>query len=398
MYTFKEQTMQAFIYQTPTPASQATRPQYNDIAQYTRNVLQQQAAVTKTATLKPFRQGRPYRAITSACSHLQRIVVMLFIVVLAAAMPAADLQAQSLSGIPGSFVDIGFGARPVALGNAYTALANDEHAAYWNPAGLASVKGYLTSFSHANQLRMVDYSYVTLAAPLPGATHGAGATIIASGDDLMRELSVHLAYAYKYGPLSAGIGLKYRNASFGKNMFNDSDYIIFEPDEINLGRLNQVTGDASGFGVDLGLLYQVNERARVSLVYRDMAASLNWNSATTNPDAPARGSYSEGLPSELIIGSAVSLRDNIMVTADFRPSLYSDTDNVLHMGAEAVFADIVALRGGTRQRANDREDALYAAGVGLISPEFNGIRVRLDYTYVFDPLENSQRISFAIQF
>jgi hypothetical protein len=320
-------------------------------------------------------------------------------VVLAAGIAVNDLHAQSMSGIPGSFVDIGFGARPVALGNAYTAMASDEHAVYWNPAGLARVGGYITSFSHANQLRIVDYSYVALAAPLPGATHGAGATIIASGDDLMRELSIHLGYAYAYGPLSAGIGLKYRNATFGNNLFDDSNYIVFEPDEINLGRMNQVTGDASGFGIDLGLLYQVNERARVSLVYRDALATMNWNSATSNPDAPARGSYSEDMPSELIFGSAVRLLNNFQISADFRPSLHTDTDNVLHLGAEAVFVDLLALRGGTRQRINDRDDdALYAMGIGVISPEFNGIRVRLDYTFVFDPLENSQRISFAIQF
>lgn len=332
--------------------------------------------------------------------NLTRSLAMAIMAIfLATGITVNDLQAQKMSGIPGSFVDIGFGARPVALGNAYTAMAGDEHAVYWNPAGLASVGGYITSFSHANQLRIVDYNYVALAAPLPGATHGAGATIIASGDDLMRELSIHLGYGYAYGPISAGIGLKYRNATFGNNLFDDSNYIVFEPDEINLGRMNQVTGDANGFGVDLGLLYQVNDRARVSLVYRDMLASMNWNSATSNPDAPARGSYSEDLPAELIFGSAVRLLNNFQISADFRPSLYSDTDNVLSLGAEAVFVDMVAVRGGTRQRVNDRnDDALYAMGVGLISPEFNGIRVRLDYTFVFDPLENSQRISFAIQF
>jgi hypothetical protein len=277
-------------------------------------------------------------------------------------------------------------------------MASDEHAVYWNPAGLARVGGYITSFSHANQLQMVDYSYLALVAQLPGATHGAGATIIASGDDLMRELSIQIGYAYAYGPISAGIGFKYRNATFGKNMFDDNDYVIFEPDEISQGRMNQVTGDASGFGIDFGLLYQVNERARVSLVYRDVVASLNWNSATTNPNQAARGSYNEGMPAELIIGSAVNLRNNFLMTADFRPALTSDTDDVLHMGLEAVFVDVIALRGGTQQRVNDRNDALYAVGMGLISPEFMGLSVRLDYTYVFDPLKNSQRISFAIQF
>ena len=35
-----------------------------------------------------------------------------------------------------AFLTVGLGARPTALGTAYTAMANDRHATYWNPAGL----------------------------------------------------------------------------------------------------------------------------------------------------------------------------------------------------------------------------------------------------------------------
>ncbi|MBU1680098.1 MAG: hypothetical protein KKD86_14825, partial [Bacteroidetes bacterium] len=45
------------------------------------------------------------------------------------------LHAQDLSGIPGAFVDIGFGAKPVAMGGAFVGLANDVNSIIWNPAG-----------------------------------------------------------------------------------------------------------------------------------------------------------------------------------------------------------------------------------------------------------------------
>lgn len=40
-----------------------------------------------------------------------------------------------------TFLKIGQGARPVALGEAYTAIADDINAAFWNPAGLGHLKG-----------------------------------------------------------------------------------------------------------------------------------------------------------------------------------------------------------------------------------------------------------------
>jgi len=91
-------------------------------------------------------------------------------------------------------------------------------------------------------------------------------------------------------------------------MYNDADYIVFEPDEISAGRMNQITGDASGFGLDL------------------------------------------------------------------------------------------ALRAGTEQRINDISDERYALGFGLNVGVLNNVRVRIDYAYLIQDLENTQRISLAIQF
>ncbi len=311
---------------------------------------------------------------------------------------AENAWAQKLSGIPGSFVDIGFGARPVGLGSAFTGVADDEHSVYWNPAGLASISNYMTSFTHTNQLRLVEYNYMALASPIPGANHGAGLSVISSGDNAMRELSVHLGYAYAYGPISAGVGLKYRNTTFGKNFLNDSDYIIFEPDEINQGRMNQITGDGSGFGLDIGLLYRPNDRVGFGLVLRDAVSQFTWNSANQNPDRPAKGNYSENMPMELVFGTSYYARENLLVTTDFRPSMHSDTDNVFNIGAEITFIEMLALRAGTEQRVNDLSDEKYALGVGLLSPSLAGFKVRIDYTYLFEELNNTQRISLAIHF
>ena len=45
----------------------------------------------------------------------------------------------------GEFMYVGAGARSLALGGAYSALAGDVTTAYWNPAGLYALEGHRLS-------------------------------------------------------------------------------------------------------------------------------------------------------------------------------------------------------------------------------------------------------------
>src|ERR1700681_3484963 len=42
--------------------------------------------------------------------------------------------------LPAAFLDTGFGARPVGMGGAFTAIADDSNAPLYNPAGLVQVQ------------------------------------------------------------------------------------------------------------------------------------------------------------------------------------------------------------------------------------------------------------------
>jgi hypothetical protein len=318
--------------------------------------------------------------------------------VLLLALTTSAVHAQGLSNIPASHVDIGFGARPMAMGGAFVGLADDEHSVYWNPAGLADTKNYITSFSHADQMDFVTYRFMALAAPLPWDNLGAGITIIESGDDMLREFSAQLGVGYRWKSIRAGLGMKYRHSGFGKNGFDDSDYIVFDPDEILNGRDQQVRGNGTGFGVDLGLLYRPNDRVGFGVVYRDVMNTFQWDSENASTTNPARGSYSENLPSELILGSSFKAFRSTTVVADYKPALSSDIDPMLRMGMETGFMDVLFLRGGAEYRVNSFDDERYTAGVGIKTPSVAGLRLRLDYAYLIDPLKPSQRISIAIQF
>ena len=57
-----------------------------------------------------------------------------------------NLYAQLIQGVSkvgttgAAFLEIGIGARAVAMGNAFVGTANDVTALYWNPAGLAGIQ------------------------------------------------------------------------------------------------------------------------------------------------------------------------------------------------------------------------------------------------------------------
>src|SRR5262249_41981427 len=71
------------------------------------------------------------------------------------------LGGQRAGTSSGTFLDIGVGARAVALGESYVAVANDPSTIYWNPAGLASLQRQEVQFSHADWPADIHYEHAS---------------------------------------------------------------------------------------------------------------------------------------------------------------------------------------------------------------------------------------------
>ena len=56
-----------------------------------------------------------------------------------------------------TFLKLGVGVRPVAMGSAFTALSDDGNAIFWNPSGLGIVESYYVSGMAMNHLVYVGY-------------------------------------------------------------------------------------------------------------------------------------------------------------------------------------------------------------------------------------------------
>lgn len=306
---------------------------------------------------------------------------------------------QSVSGISGSFVDIGPGTRMNSLGNAFVGLADDPSALYSNPAGMAYFAKPSLMVMSTDHYGLVTSNFVSAAVPLTSRNMTVALGAISSGDDLMQETTFQGAYAMRFGNLAAGVSVKARFSSFGNNALAYGDYeFLFTEQEINEGLLNQVSGTGSGFGFDLGLMYELSPGTRLGLALRDPVAPFNWSSQTSNPDRPAKGDYSEGLPLSLAFGGSTRLADNWLITFEYQPGLQDDQDDAIRAGVEAKIMGLLALRVGTEQWSNTFDDDKYMAGFGLITPEVRGFSLQVDYGYVIDPLANSHRFGVILNF
>ncbi|MCE1188418.1 MAG: hypothetical protein LWX56_04690 [Ignavibacteria bacterium] len=304
-----------------------------------------------------------------------------------------------LSSIPAAFVDVGIGARPAAMGGAYTGLADDINGLLWNPAGLTDLQEKQASFSYAKVFGLIGYNMVSFGMPakFDAAQQGIGAALLSSGDEALRELTIIVGYARYVGPVSVGINLKFRHASFGNNTLDREDYKIFTDDEFNLGLLNQVTGSANGFGVDFGAMYAIDERIKIGVLLRDCVAPVSWDSKVQNPDAHTKGQYTENLPLELLIGTSFKASKEFTVTADYQPSLDKEVYNTIRGGAELKLWNFLLVRAGLQNVINDLDDEKYTFGFGFKVKLGNSF-VLFDYTHLVEKLDNSNRIAVGINF
>ena len=138
-------------------------------------------------------------------------------------------------GLPGEFLRYGVGARALGLGRAFTAMANDASAIYWNPAGLIGVQRKEFSTMYSNLYYDSRYTYMAFAMPRTflGANNAFGfgwVNLTMADFDQRDEHNQHLGdfdmyeqafifsgareFVHPVGILNYGVNLKFVNQAF----------------------------------------------------------------------------------------------------------------------------------------------------------------------------------------
>jgi hypothetical protein len=298
-------------------------------------------------------------------------------------------------GFGESLLRTGVGARAFGMGRAVISVVDDGTAAYWNPAGLAQIRSFQISGSHAFLFRsLARSSFINAAIPLKG-----GYTLGLSWLHLdVDNIPLYNAAGGRSWPVIPGAGGKDREQVFTLSlarMFTFEPEIDFYgvipiemPVAMNVKYLHQaITGAKShGAGVDLGMMARVGLQdvadsehighVAMGLTAHDITGTyIRWNNGREETVKPAiRMGFSYTLPMPYIDSALVLSEQNALYHAE-----------TLLVGGEFWHRRNVAVRFGC--------GSYFTAGVGL-----NFWFAGLDYAFINQGSGDTHRISASFNF
>src|SRR6476660_3565921 len=163
------------------------------------------------------------------------------------------------------FLNIGAGARGLAMGSAQVASVNDGTAGYWNPAGLVYIKDKpQVNVMHAEYFAGIGkYDYASIAIPTTGNKRVIGVTTLRFAvDDIMNTLFLvepdgSINYNNIQAFSSADYGFIFSLAQKLKQTSNKN--LQFGVNAKVIHRHVGSFAKAWGFGLDAGLQYSKDQ-------------------------------------------------------------------------------------------------------------------------------------------
>jgi len=91
---------------------------------------------------------------------------MIVFVIVLICFSSSSFAVSKVGSTAAPFLNIAVGARAVGMGGAFTAMADDATALYWNPAGIAGIEKFQVSLVHTDWLTDLRYDVIGAVLPL----------------------------------------------------------------------------------------------------------------------------------------------------------------------------------------------------------------------------------------
>jgi len=317
----------------------------------------------------------------------------LLTVILAAALlnPLVAQQVTKTGTTAAKFLNVGIGPRANAMGGAFSSIANDATAMYWNPAGVAAINEFQTVFTYTKMFADINVNFIGIVIPA-GSIGNIGISVTALN---IGEMEVTTEY------YPEGTGEKFSAGSYAFAL----SYGRFITDDFAVGvnvkyiRESIFNSNADGVGFDIGTIfktpfYGIRFASSISnygtkmqmngqdlLVRHDPDPQRNGNNATI--DAYYATDQFE-LPLRLQVGISrdFQIMDQHRLTIAIDATHPNDNNQSVNVGGEiSLFNNLFSLRGGYKTLfLKDTQEGL-TLGAGIKYDGLKFFKIAIDYSY-----------------
>lgn len=312
----------------------------------------------------------------------------------------------------GDFMAIGGGVRAISMGGAFSAVADDANAIYWNTSGIGQIKESQVFAMHAFLYEgLASYDNVVFCQPLPNnATIGVNWTRL-TVDDIP-----YFSEEYLYGTnvdervVNPGLHLPGEPESsfkstddlfqlgFSKHIHLDFDlgwkffqmpFDIYAGGNLKFIRRKLYENMGTGTGFDLSLLFETDMsyifsrdylgKIKYGVNFMDLGGTdIKWDSRSDRVD-------------EILMNTKMGVaieQPLAFIKSSLTLALDQDFvyDEQVHYGGELYYDQRVAVRAGY-------SDGNYSTGLGI-----NVYNFKIDYAFVTNDLGDTNRIGLSFIF
>ncbi len=290
------------------------------------------------------------------CSLRLCVFAVIIIVFLSGTNPVIA-QTNAATGLP--FLKLGVGARSIAMGEAYTAIAEDASSMFYNPGALAFSPSDEILLMHKQWIVQTTSEYLGSVIHSGDIIFGIGLNSTGVSGIEIREKPGPAEGTFSQQNAAINGTVSYRiGSTFG---IGASAKFLYEKIYVD---------EASGTAFDLGAFYRMNS-------FLDLGASLS-NLGSMN----ALRYEATSLPTMLRLGGAFhdNLSDEIATVTDADVvKVFNDNGTRIHLGGEASYDNTFALRAGYQFGYDEKG---FSAGFGV-----HYAPIQFDYAYV--PFKNN---------
>ena len=276
--------------------------------------------------------------------------------------------------VSAAFNDIGVGARPLGLGGAFVALADDSNAANYNAAGLAYVNNIHLGATYAQRFSgLVNYSIIASIIPVGRVgTIGADVGFLSEDSGIYNEQTFRFSYAKTIiKQIGIGVNLKY----FGTSYDDANESVKENP------YFAQIS--SSAFSFDIGMMAKPTNSLHIGISAENLAPadiSISDEETDTIPQNIRAGIVYrlESIAAMSVQGEAISnvLKNTLaIVELNARDGVVTTRG-----GVEVWINNAIAIRGGFGMISDDNSATTVNLG-GSAKVPIGGTALQIDYGF-----------------